>query len=77
MLAKLITWLSKNGMAICGILQAIVKLAKEIATLVIDILLPIIPGDKFDDVVYKVRDFINVADGMLQKAKDFLERIGG
>ena len=76
MLAKLISWIPKNLGAIIGIIQAVVKFVKEALTLVVDILLPIIPGDKFDDVVDKVREIVNSIDGVLEKIKEWLLSIG-
>jgi len=75
MLGKLAAWMPANLLGLLGILQAVVKVLKEVTTLVIDLLLPVIPGDKFDNVVYKIRDIFNAADKGIEKVKDFFSRM--
>ena len=77
MLAKLLKWIPSNVVAILGIVQVVIKFVKEVLTLVIDILLPIIPADSFDGIIKKIRDFCNILDGGVEKIKAFLLKIGG
>lgn len=72
MWSKLLMWSPSVIVGLLGILQVLVKFVKEVLTLVIDLLLPIIPGDKFDALIKKVRDMCNTVDGWIQKIKDFL-----
>lgn len=68
-MSKLIKWFGANIASVLGIIQAIVKFIKEVLTAVINILLPVIPGDKFDAVVMKVRDLVNKIDEWIEKIK--------
>ena len=76
LLKKLITWLPTNIGAIIGIAQAIVKFVKELCTLFIDIIAPIIPGDGDDKLVKTIRDACNKIDEVLEKIKSFLLGVG-
>ena len=76
LIAKLIAWIPKNIVGILGIIQAIIKFGKEIATLALDIIAPIIPGDKDDNIIKTIRDIFNSADGWVEKIKDFLLGMG-
>ena len=73
-MGPILTWLSKNLGAALGIAQAILKLIKEILTLIVDILYPIIPSSKFQAIVDKVRSIVNAVDDWLEKIKGFLVR---
>lgn len=73
---KLLTWLPKNLAAVLGIVQSIIKFVKEVATLALDIIAPLIPGDKDDKLIKIVRDFCNSVDGWVEKIKDFLLKVG-
>ena len=77
MWAKLLKWLPVNITAILGILQAIIKFCKEVCTLLLDIIAPLIPGTGDDTAIAKVRDFFNMLDGWIQKVKDFLLGLNG
>lgn len=77
MFAKLLSWIPVNIAGLLGIVQGVLKCIKEILTVVINILLPIIPGDKFDDVVLKVRDIVNKIDEAVEKVKSFFLKITG
>ena len=70
LIKKLIAYLPKNLGAIIGILQAGVKFAKELATLLADALF--IP----QSVVDKIRAICNAVDGILEKIKAFLLKVG-
>lgn len=55
----------------------VVKFVKEVLTLVIDVLFPIIPSASFKAIVKKVRDIVNVIDGWLEKIQGFLLKVTG
>ena len=76
LIAKLVSWIPKNIGAIIGIGQAIVKLGKEICTLALDIIAPLIPGDNDEKLIAKIRDIFNSVDGWLEKIKSFLLSVG-
>jgi len=76
LIAKLITYIPKNLTAVLGILQAVIKFVKEVATLALDLIAPLIPGDKDDKIIKVVRDICNKVDEIVQKAKDFLLKMG-
>ena len=68
----LVKWIALNGASIIGMVQAVLKFVKELLTLVINILFPIIPDGKFEQIVLKVRDFVNKADAFIEKYKGYL-----
>ena len=73
MLAKLLAWLPLNLASVLGIVQAILKLLKEILTAIVNILFPIIPGDgKFEALVAKIRGWVNKLDDWAESVKSFL-----
>ena len=74
---KLLLWLPKNLASILGIIQAVLKLIKEILTAVVNILYPLIPSAKFQKVVDTVRGIVNKVDEVVQRVKDFLLKVGG
>ena len=76
LIAKLISWIPKNIAAILGIIQAIIKFGKEVATLALDIVAPLIPGDKDDNIIKTVRDIFNTVDGYCERVKAFLLQVG-
>ena len=53
---------------VLGVLQAVIKFVKEVCTLAIDILSPVIPN--VDLVVTIIRAKINIIDGWLEKIKE-------
>jgi len=73
---KLLSWLPINIAGILGIIQAIIKFIKEVLTLVVNLLLPVIPSHKFDDIVMKVRNIMNKIDEGVEKIKNFLLKVG-
>ena len=71
MIKKLLLWLPRNLSAIIGIIQVVIKAIKEILTLAADALfLP-------QATIEKIRKIVNAIDGVLQKVRDFLLRVGG
>lgn len=73
---KLLAWLPKNIASLLGIVQAIVKFGKEVATLFYNLICPLIPGANDEAVVGKIRDFFNLLDVWIEKAKSFLLSVG-
>lgn len=76
LLSKLLRWLPTNIGAILGVIQAIIKFVKEIVTLALDIIAPLIPGDKDDKIILWVRDMCNKVDEVVEKIKVFLLSVG-
>ena len=75
MLTKLLGWLPANLAGVLGIIQAVIKLIKEILTLVVDILYPIIPSKQFKKVIDTVRGIVNKIDEWIEKIKGFFLKI--
>ena len=71
MIKKLLSWAKLNLVSILGILQGIVKVIKEVATAIVNILFPLIPSTKFQKVVLLVRSIANKVDDILEKIKSF------
>lgn len=74
---KIITTLPKIGASVLGIAQVVCKFVKEVCTLCVNLLYPVIPSEKFHKVVDTVRAWVNIADEWIEKGKDFLLKIGG
>lgn len=61
-----------------GMLQAVIKFAKEVVTLVINLFFPFTPDNgKFEAFVVKVRGAINTFSDWFDKAKVWLTKIAG
>ena len=76
-LLSIIPILNPKALAgVLGILQAIVKFIKEVLTLIVDLLFPVIPDGKFEDIVEKIREIVNKVDEVLEKIKNFFLKIG-
>lgn len=75
LLAKLKSWIPKNIAGILGIVQAIVKFGKEVATSFLNLICPIIPGDKDLIITQKVRDIFNLIDEWIEKIKTYLLKL--
>jgi len=69
---KIISWILLNGATLCGILQAIIKALKELATGIVNLISLFIPNSKIPAVVEKVRDAFNVVDGIIENIKGYL-----
>jgi len=77
MINKLKAWVTVFLPTILGIAEAVLKLLKETLTLIADILFPVIPIEKFKQVVNSLRALINKAYEWLSNAKDaVLKKIG-
>lgn len=75
MIQKIIAWASVNLVSILGIVQAVIKFVKEVLTACVNILFPVIPSASFQGVVKAVRGFVEIADGWVEKAKEFLLKV--
>ena len=69
---KLLSYIPKNIASILGIIQSVIKFGKEVCTLLINLICPIIPGDNDDKAVTIVRGFFNSIDAVVEKIKAFL-----
>lgn len=74
-MAKLIQWIALNGLSVLGMVQVIIKFVKEVLTLVVNILFPIIPDGKFEQVVLKVRSIVESVDAWIEKGKAVLLKV--
>ena len=74
---KLLTWLPAIIAPLLGIVEAVVKFIKEILTLVVTILFPIIPSEKFKNIVTKVRTIVDKVYDWISGGKEkILKAIG-
>ena len=69
---KIIQWVMVFVAGNLGIVQAAIKFVKEVLTLMVDILFPIIPIEKFQKVVLAIRAGIEQIDGWVEKIKVWL-----
>jgi phage-related protein len=69
---KIVTWIMANGAALLGIVQGIVKVLKELCTLIIDLLSLFMPAEKAQAIVNGVRGLFNKIDGLIEKVKGYL-----
>ena len=67
---KVLSIVPNTLLGILGVIQAIIKFVKEVCTLAIDILSPVIPNVNL--VVEWIREKINVIDSWVEKIKEFL-----
>ena len=72
MLLKIFTWIMANGATLLGLLQAIIKALKELATGVVNLLSLVIPNSKAQLIVDKVRGVFNAIDEVIEKIKGYL-----
>ena len=71
-MSPLMKWIALNGASIIGMVQAVLKFLKELLTLVVNVLFPIIPDGKFEQVILNVRDIVNKVDAFVEKIKGYL-----
>jgi len=78
MLSKLVRWIPLNLVSVIGIVQAVVKVLKEVLTAIVNLIFPFTPDDgTFERIVKKIRDIVNKIDEILEKIKDFLLKTSG
>jgi len=71
MIKKLIQWLYVNIAGVLGVVQAVIKALKEILTVIVNILFPVIPSAKFKAIITAVRGIVNKLDEIVEKIKGF------
>ena len=71
-MVKIIAWIMANGATVLGLLQAIVKALKELATGVVNLLSLVMPQSGAKKVVEAVRGVFNKIDEMIEKIKGYL-----
>ena len=76
MIAKIITFIKTRLLvfipSLLGIAEAIVKFVKEVITLVVDILYPIIPNAQFKIIVTKIRSIVEAIYSWISGNKEKL-----
>ena len=77
-LVKVAKWVPLNIVSVLGVVQAIIKFAKEVVTAVVNLLLALVvllPGVDFkkaNAVVEAVRGWIEKLDGWVEKGKGYI-----
>ena len=71
-MAKLLSWVALNGASVLGIVQAIIKCAKELITAILNLFAVVVPNDKFKQIVLTVRDWVNKVDAFVEQYKGLL-----
>lgn len=74
---KLLTWLPAIVATVLGIVEAILKVLKELLTLVVDILFPVIPIAKFKAFVTWLRGVVDIVYDWVSKIKEALLKVAG
>ena len=74
-MAKLIGWVAVNGLSVLGLVQVIIKFVKEVLTLVVNILFPIIPDGKFEQIILSVCGWVEKIDGWVEKGKVWILKV--
>jgi phage-related protein len=69
---KIIKWLLVNGATVLGVLQAIVKMIKELVTGVVNVLSIFMPLETAEKLVETLRGLINKVDSILEWIKEKL-----
>lgn len=77
-ISRILKWLPLNLISILGIVQAVIKVIKELLTAIVNLIFPFVPDSgKFEKIVIATREAVNKIDEVIQKIKDFLsKRIG-
>lgn len=69
----ILMWLGKNLATILGVVQAVIKLVKELLTGVVNIFFPLFPDNgSFERTVITIRAFVDKADAFVQKIKEMV-----
>jgi hypothetical protein len=77
-IAKIIALIPLLSTSVLGLAQAIVKVLKELATSIVNLIFPFTPDNgKFELAVMKVRAFIDKLDGWIEKGKSALLKLAG
>jgi phage-related protein len=77
MFKKILKWLVVFLPTAIGIVEAVLKLIKELLTLVADILYPIIPSAKFKTIVTWLRAKVDIVyDGFSKVKEQILKAMG-
>lgn len=71
-LIKIWNWIKLNLVSMLGIVQGVVKVIKELLTAIINILFPLIPNVKFQEIVMAVRGVVNAVDEWIEKIKNLI-----
>jgi len=71
-MSKVIAWVLANGATVLGLVQAIIKALKELATGIVNLLSLVIPNSKVPEIVGKVRGVFNTIDEVIEKIKGYL-----
>jgi hypothetical protein len=67
---KVIKWLAAILATVIGFAEVILKFLKELLTLVVDILFPIIPAESFKKIVTTIRAWVDIGYNWLSANKD-------
>jgi len=70
-LMKILKWLPKNIVTVFGVIQGLIKIIKELATGIVNLLSILIPDSKYIDVINAVRSKVNAVDRWVEKVKAF------
>jgi hypothetical protein len=69
-MSKLLLWLPAIVAPLLGILEAVLKFLKEVLTLVVTVLFPIIPNEGFKKIVTTVRGIVDKVYDLLSQWKE-------
>jgi hypothetical protein len=68
---KIVVWILANGATLLGLLQALLKVVKELVTGVVNIISLFLPLEVANDMVKSLRAFLNTADDFIENIKKF------
>lgn len=68
---KIWTWILANGASALAMVQVGIKLIKEIITALLNFLSILFPSSKMEAFILKVRDWVNIIDGWVEKLKAY------
>jgi hypothetical protein len=68
---KIVVWILANGATLLGLLQALLKVVKELVTGVVNIISLFLPLEVAEDMVKSLRAFLNTADDFIENIKKF------
>jgi hypothetical protein len=70
---RILKWIPLNIVSLLGIVQAVIKLFKEIITSIVNIIFPFTPdAGKFEKAILAIRAFIDKFDEWIEKGKVWL-----